>query len=290
MKEGYRYFAIGERELQLGLYLTSLGRGVVPPGSAYPAPGHPDDFDFLWARGRVLTDSALVWIESGQGELETREGRFSWDAGEAVMVPPGVWHRYRPLRSTGWSEAWLTWSGEFSARMWQQWEGALPFRPLPLSGATELARSFGRLHREIMLSPPTLGQPLAWMGAAIEIIGKVVRPFGNVDGETGHSDGLVERARRFIGGHCHRPLDVAQVAGAMGVTRRTLERHFLAVGGSPREEIEKLRVARAKRLLKDTRMPVKEVAYLCGFRETRGLIRACRRWLGTTPLSLRDSL
>lgn len=275
--------------MQLGLYLTSVGRGMVPPGSPYPAPGHPDDFDFLWSKGRVLTDFALVVLEAGQGEWETRVGKFAWGAGEAVLIPPGVWHRYRPSRGTGWTEAWVTWSGEFAARLWQRWEGNLPLRPLPMPAAGSFTRSFSRFHREVLASPATLEPPVEWIGAVLRWVGQFVQPHENLSSETpGAADELIERARRFIGNHCHRPLDVAGVAAAVGVTRRTLERHFLAAGGSPREEIEKLRVARARRLLKDTRMPVKEVAYLCGFRETRGLIRACRRWLGATPLALRN--
>jgi transcriptional regulator GlxA family with amidase domain len=73
------------------------------------------------------------------------------------------------------------------------------------------------------------------------------------------------------------------------MTRRTLERRFAeVVGRSPRQELEWLRVQRARKLLEETRRPIKEIAYQCGFREPRGLIRACHRWLGVVPGKLRE--
>ena len=45
---------------------------------------------------------------------------------------------------------------------------------------------------------------------------------------------------------------------------------------------------RARKLLVETRRPIKEIAFLCGFREPRGLIRACHRWLGVVPGKLRE--
>ena len=57
-----------------------------------------------------------------------------------------------------------------------------------------------------------------------------------------------------------------QLAEQLPCTRRTLERRFAAEHGHPiHEEIIVCRLSRARRLLRETDLPVKSVAYLAGF-------------------------
>lgn len=293
MNAGYHYFDVGDRDLAAGLYLTSVGRGGVAAGERYPAPGHPDDYDFSWSRGRVLTDTALVFIGTGGGEFETRSGSHQWRAGEAVLLPPGLWHRYRPSRDTGWSEYWLTISGELLGRLWQQWENSLPIRPSPLCSPAVFRKDLEHFIASVMRETKQecaapRSQLLTWTAAGLGLVGRFVEQHLRQTPPRVHCDDAVDRALRLIHNHAHRPLSVRQIADAVGMTRRTLERRFAdAVGRPPREELERLRVRRAEKLLLETRRPIKEIAYLCGFREPRGLIRACRRWLGTAPGGIR---
>lgn len=293
VKPGYHYFEVGEREIGTGLYLTSVGWGGVSAGESYPAPGHPEDYDFSWTRGRLLTDTALVFIGTGKGEFETREGKSTWLPGQAVLLPPGMWHRYRPLRDSGWTEYWVTFSGELTGRLWQQWEGALAIQPMPVRSPSAFARDFERFIGTVMRAARGTDdhakpQPLTWLAAGLDLLGRFVEEHLE-DNPVSPGGGVVDHALRFIRNHCHRPLTVQQVAAAVGVTRRTLERKFAeAAGRSPRQELEWLRVQRARKMLLETRRPIKEIAYQCGFRESRGLIRGCHRWLGVAPGKLRE--
>ena len=292
MKPGHCYFDVGEREIEAGIYLTSAGCVSVDAGQSYPKPGHPADYDFSWSKGRVLTDTALVFISKGEGRFEIRGGGFAWRRGEAVLLPPGLWHRYRPARDIGWTEFWLTISGEFVARLWQQWEGRLAIKPLAVGDPAVFGRNFERFLLGSMndgrgTPGSSIRQPLTWAAAGLALLGGFVEE-NLKESAPPVSDDIAERARRYIWNHGHRPLGVPQIAAAVGVTRRTLERHFsLAVGRSLRQELERVRVERARKLLEETSRPIKEIGYLCGFREPRALIRACHRWMGTVPGRLR---
>lgn len=294
MKPGQYYFDVGEREIGTGIYLTSAGCVRVDAGQSYPQPGHPADYDFSWSRGRVLTDTALVFICDGEGQLETGRGSFAWRCGEAVLLPPGLWHRYRPGRDTGWTESWFTISGEMVGRLWQQWEGHLAVQPLPVGKPAVFGRDFERFLGAIMthgrgIPGSDIRQPLTWVAAGLALIGTFVEEHLE-DSSTPVSDDIAERARRYIWNHCHRPLGVPQIAAAVGVTRRTLERHFTgSVGRTLRQELEWVRVLRARKLLEETNRPIKEIGYLCGFRDPRALIRACNRWWGEVPSRIRNS-
>ncbi len=291
MRPGYHYLDVGEHDLAAGVYLTSIGCGEIARGETYPAAGHPEDYDFTWAKGRVLTDTALVFIAAGKGAYETRKEKSAWTGGQALLLPPGLWHRYRPDREHGWTQYWFTLSGELIGRWWQQWEGRLPLQPMPLRQPVVFRREFDRFIAMVMKEAGKARseqpQPLTWTAAGLSLIGTFVNQHLEQRSDPAGQDEL-EKALRFLQNHAHRPIGVSQIASAAGVTRRTLERRFAeTIGRSPRDHLEWLRVQRARKLLVETRRPIKEIAYLCGFQESRGLIRACRRWLDAPPGRIR---
>jgi len=84
--------------------------------------------------------------------------------------------------------------------------------------------------------------------------------------QDGVGDALVAQAMDLIWTHSHRPLSVAYLAAQLPCTRRTLERRFLAARQhSILDEINACRLSRARRLLRETDLSVKTVAYLAGF-------------------------
>jgi signal transduction histidine kinase/AraC-like DNA-binding protein len=102
-------------------------------------------------------------------------------------------------------------------------------------------------------------------------------------------DNLTEQARRFIWSNSPRLLNIQQVAEAVGVSRRTLERRFTRKAGrTVRQELEWHRAHRAQSLLRETHRPIKEIAFLCGFRKQRALVRAFKRWHGLIPSEIRN--
>ncbi len=86
----------------------------------------------------------------------------------------------------------------------------------------------------------------------------------------------------------HRNLSVHDIARELGIQRRTLSRHFLSARGrNVLEELTACRVARAQRMLRGTRLPVKRIAYAAGFSSPTHLAVVFRRELGTTPQEYR---
>jgi LacI family transcriptional regulator len=83
---------------------------------------------------------------------------------------------------------------------------------------------------------------------------------------------------------------VEDVVRQSGKSRRTLENRFTrAVGRSLHEEINRLRIERAKQLLTDTDWTIERVAEACGFAASKRLYEAFMREEGTTPNSFRGS-
>ncbi|MEM7013927.1 MAG: substrate-binding domain-containing protein, partial [Verrucomicrobiota bacterium] len=103
-------------------------------------------------------------------------------------------------------------------------------------------------------------------------------------------DPLVARALRFIAEHGHEgKMQVNDVAKAVGVNRRTLERKFSeSLDQSIAGEIARLRIERAKRRLVQTDEQLKMIAKDCGFESPDRFSKVFLRLEGVSPRQYRE--
>lgn len=118
----------------------------------------------------------------------------------------------------------------------------------------------------------------------VELVGKpevVVRT--SVD-TLAVDDDLVSKALQYIAMHAHEPMSVPELCEAIGAGRRSLEQRFKkATGKSILEELHWARVQIAKRLLKNRRLSIEQVARLAGFGTQTYMGVVFRRLVGMTP-------
>ncbi len=99
----------------------------------------------------------------------------------------------------------------------------------------------------------------------------------------------VGRAIQFVsenmGAHC----TLEQIAAYVGLSKRTLIRRFHSIFGHPPErEIFLIRLNRAKELLIETELSIKQIAHCIGYQSTDYFVRMFRQHVGTTPLLFRQ--
>lgn len=95
-------------------------------------------------------------------------------------------------------------------------------------------------------------------------------------------------AIRFIREHACDPCSVGDVLRHVPVGRRWLERQFTVhLGRSPHDEIARVRIETAQRLLRRMELPMHEVAARCGFAELKNFYVAFRKIAGSTPANYR---
>lgn len=86
----------------------------------------------------------------------------------------------------------------------------------------------------------------------------------------------------------HRPIGIEQIASAVGVPRRTLERRFAAeMNATVHDFLVELRLNRAKRLLRQSFAPLGEVAQACGYLATSSFARMFEAQTGERPEAFR---
>lgn len=90
-------------------------------------------------------------------------------------------------------------------------------------------------------------------------------------------------ARSLAGGQARK----SRIAVMLAMHPRTLQRRLHEEGTSFETIRDTVCRETAWRSIRDTRLPLSQVAGLVGFSEQAALTRACRRWFGATPSALR---
>ena len=293
----FTYLPISENNLRWDIYLTGAGVAEINPGSDYPPAGHPTLYNFSWKEGRILPEYQILLIAKGKGIFESVGiDPVQVSPGSIILLFPGIWHRYRPEKKTGWKEYWLSWNGERLYRLMKK--GILdPTEPvLHLAGPEQVQPVFERIIRQIKEHPAE--NPNVLSAYAMEILTLSMENEDHhpihrdtaVPIEYAHNvdDPLVFKALQMIWNHSYRDFKVNDVVRHLPVSRRTLERKFTATLHRPiRTEITRCRIARSKHLLTNTQLPVKHIAYSVGFSSTDRMGRVFQRELGITPSEFR---
>jgi len=252
-----------EGERRLPLQVRSVGHyRLNRPGPVDP-PRHRSFFQLFWC------------VEG--------EGWFLNDGGERVGLPAG-WVRWcRPgalhhleAGAGPWEYGFVTFAATETAALevwdWpgETWLGGSPpmsrFRELLalVADGSESARRRASVHVWEILLRACLGPEPAPLGPA-------------------------SRIREAITRRYHRPdFTVEALAGELGLHRSTLYRTFKrSYGQSPSAFLHRLRLQRARTLLRETVLPVQEVAWSSGFADPNYFARSFRRAAGRSPAEWR---
>lgn len=101
-------------------------------------------------------------------------------------------------------------------------------------------------------------------------------------------DRQMATAIRFVRERACEGIDVSDLLKAVPMSRSTLERRFAKViGHSPKDEIMRVRINRAKQLLAETSFPVEMISEKIGFERSEYLSRIFKKKVGITPLHFR---
>ena len=138
-----------------------------------------------------------------------------------------------------------------------------------------------------------LGGGLYVEAAATQLVVHLLRKYARVTfrertGEGRLSPAQVRRMTDYIESRLHEQLSLETLAAVAGMGVWTFTRHFReSFGRTPHAYIIERRIDRARRLLVEGSLPIKEVASVCGFADQAHMTRLFRAHLHTTPATLR---
>ena len=279
----------------IGLRVTTAGRQTIIPGATYPHNElHGPDHRFTWATGRRLSEWHVVYVTSGAGELELGRAGHRHAvvrAGDAMVFPPGVWHRYRPDAAVGWEEVWMGVEGPVAEALGARWPERFLSGGIVRCGAGG-ARLSGLLDRTVdVLRHWGPGYYDLASAAAAHALTEVYA--------LGLREATVPQTRAEVVAYSREAIlaadgggvDFAALARACCLSYSRWRTICTAgFGESPKRLELRTRVTRAGRLLLGPGAPtVQEVANLTGFADGSHLGRAFRKHFGKAPGAWREA-
>lgn len=284
----YRYFPVSRRDKNWGLYVNTAGEARVAPYTAYPPSGHPKNFAFDWAQGRVLGGFALVYLSSGRGTFESEASvSASVEAGQAFLLFPRIWHRYTPDPKTGWHEYWIGFDGEMAHR-WLQHGFITKSDPvIRINAEDTVLATFNRAMQAIRANRPALQQILA--GATANLMGLIYSARQGRPAADAQTANVIEQAISRIQNEFDCDLSMKDLAQELGASYSWFRHTFTAhTGLSPHQYLLELRLVRARHLLAETECSIKEIATQTGFEDELYFSRLFRQKLAVTPSQWRS--
>lgn len=98
----------------------------------------------------------------------------------------------------------------------------------------------------------------------------------------------VRKALQHLGKHYQNPVSLSQLAVQSGTSVSYLKSHFKREAGmTPMEYLMWMRIEHSKRLLRETKIPITNLAFQCGFATSQHFATVFRRLTGLTPRDYR---
>jgi AraC-like DNA-binding protein len=279
----YRRYLVNPPESKAwGIAVTGGGRQTCAAGTPYPPGGHPPDHNFTWENGRVLGACQIVFIAAGSGIFESgATGIVEVAAGTALIVLPGVWHRYAPDPSTGWTEQWI------------ELQGSTP-DALVKNGSLDPERAVIKMDRALRLEAlldeiqarlcgPATGFDAEAAALGLQMLSLVVEaPRLQAPARTITS--FVARAERRLMDSVDKPPAIPGLARELGVAysyfRREFKRH---TGLAPYQYVRRLRMEKARRMIGSSSESLQAISERLGFASPFHLSAAFKKQFGQSP-------
>jgi len=164
-------------------------------------------------------------------------------------------------------------------------EAVCPYTDPPLTSVAQGAPQTG-YEAALLLEQSMAGQPVSPGKRSVSPVGIVARGSTEILA-TGDRD--LAAAVRFIRDHACEPIGLDDVGRATGSTTATLRRRFkAALGRTVHEEIRRVRIERAKRLLASTDCTFRQIARQSGFCSVQHMSTRVRQATGHTPRQYRQ--
>ena len=279
----YRRYLVNPPESEAwGIAVTGAGRQSCSAGSPYPPRGHPADHDFDWKNGRVLGACQIVFITAGGGVFESKAtGLLTFGAGTALVVLPGVWHRYAPDPKTGWTEQWIELQGATPEALVEN--GSLgPMRAVvKMERAVKLETLLDEIQARLTSSTAGFDPEAASLG--LQVLSLVVEA-PRLQAPSRPITGFVARAERVLMDCVDKPPPIPGLARELGVAysyfRREFKRH---TGLAPYQYVRRLRMEKARRMIGSSSESLQVISERLGFASAFHLSAAFKKQYGQSP-------
>lgn len=289
MKEYFKYLTTGEDDINWGLYLNVAGIAKINAGTLYPPKEHPSEYYFNWETGRILHEYQLNYITEGTGIYENKHGRFQVKPGSLMLVLPNEWHRYRPLKTSGWVEHYIGFNGRIADDLLKHAVFS-PSQPvIQLGIKEEIIDTYLKIDDLVEKERPGFQQIAS--GMIVKLLGYIISSEKQKSFSGTHIARVIEEVRFLMRQNCEQELDLERLAQHYNIGYSWFRKMFKKYTGiSPGQYHLQIRIIRAKEMLVSTDKSIKEISTILGFQNIHYFSLIFRKKVGMNPSEFRKRL
>lgn len=285
-----KYLLSNQDDQKWKLIVNSVGFQSVGPGEEYPPSHHPSRYLFSTAVGRVLDEYQLIYITKGKGvfysESLGRKNGVSVSEGSVFVLFPGEWHSYHPDKDIGWDEYWIGFSGELTKQLMSE-DFFSKSNPILRTGLHSDMIEQYRNAIDAALDQKSGYHQLLY-GILSHLLGAAYFYHKNVSFSNSRVMDIIVSAREIID-HKYGTVTPASVAEQLNMGYSNFRKVFKSYTGfAPAQYITGVRLSKAKEMLTNTLMPIKEIASKVGFEYFEYFFMVFKKKEGRTPTEYRN--
>lgn len=286
-----KYLVASSHDLLWGLTVSTVGYDELAPGDEYPTRGHADGYYFNPEKGRTLNEYQMLYLVEGRGRFRSASvEETSLRAGQLFLLFPGEWHSYCPEKNSSWKSYWIGFKGK---NMDDRVKAGFLSKKHPIyhiGYSAEMVRLYKSALKTALDEHPYAQQTLA--GLVNHLLGLMYSLAQNktLNNQYGHND-LINQAQLRIRESLEDDLTIQQIATELGMSYSNFRKLFKEYTGvSPALYQQDLRLQRAKELLTNTVMSVKQVAYQLRFESPDYFSSKFKIKTGMKPSDFREQM
>ena len=284
----FKYLLVNERDRKFGLTVNTVGFQPIAPNTVYPSTDHPKSYYFNPCKGRILSEYQILYISKGEGTFTSESTKkTNIKKGQIIILFPVQWHTYCPSIDTGWNEYYIGFEGqiidELLSNEFVNWKNQI----LDVGVNEELVSLFTTAIQIAKDEKKASQQYLA--GIVLHILGMALSYSQNRGLEVDDSGQIIERAKIIMTENIQRQVDLQQIAANLGTSYSWFRKAFKEYTGfAPAQYFQELKLRKAKELLAETSLSIKEIAYKLDFSSYEYFLSFFRKRVGVTPLEYRN--
>ena len=281
----FQYLIPSKVDEQYGCTVNTVGTQIVAPDDDYPVKSHPPGYVFDPNRGRVLQEYQLIYIVGGRGIFSNESGSYEVNKGSVILLRPGCWHTYTPIKSAGWSEYFIGFSGDMVARVIEM---MFPGKEQIFNVGMHSSLVDLYLQAIETASINKLATQQLLCGIVMHMLGKVNMIVRNQSVLSDHLDQIIEQAKLLMYENVMDNVDFENIAAQLNVSYSWFRKIFRDYTGyPPAKYFIQLKLRRAQHMLANTDTSIKEIAFALGFKSSEHFFSTFKRVTGTTPNNYR---
>lgn len=282
----FKYTSVNEQDKAWQLYLNVAGSYCYLPHAEYPSATHPSAYYFSWEKGRIINEYQIIYITDGEGIFETKKALYKIKAGSIIILRKGEWHRYKPLKEFGWTENYIGFNGELADFFLQKQEVLCHIEVVELGEQEVLIDTFFKIFDLVKNEVPCFQQIAS--GLIIKLLGYILSLENHKSFAGNNVEIIIQEVCMHIREHIEDDFNFEKLVQGYGVSCSHLRKMFKQyTGKSPHQYYLDLKIIRAKELITNSRMSMKEIAFTLGFDSIHYFSRLFKSKVGQAPSKFR---